>query len=111
VAFVNRQDIMEKLCSMHCKDSPLAKMSAEYLQNHPNPYIEVFESLAASPNAKPIPPLPVWPEVQAELDFAIERICLDEVTPQQALADAQVRAQVIVDRYFQREDQRNGMAK
>src|SRR5262249_16890423 len=106
IAFVNRQDIMEKLVSMHCKNSPLAKMSDHYIQNHPNPYIEVFEELAASPNARPVPPIPVWPEVRTELDVAIERICLDEATPLQALSDAQNRAQAAVDRFFARQDMR-----
>ena len=105
IAFVNRQDIMEKLVSMHCKNSPLAKMSPSYIADHPNPYIEVFENLASSPNARSLPPIPIWPEVRAELDFAIERICLDQATPQQALSDAQARAQLAVDRFFRREDQ------
>src|SRR5206468_11093590 len=93
IAFVNRQDIMEKLVSMHCKNSPLAKMSPSYIANHPNPYIEVFEDLASSPNAKGLPPIPIWPEVQAELSNAAELICLDKATPQQALSEAQTRAQ------------------
>ncbi|MBC8105314.1 MAG: extracellular solute-binding protein [Anaerolineae bacterium] len=107
VAFVNRQDQMEKLCSMHCKSSPLANMSKAYIENHPNPYIEVFEELAASPNARGLPPIPIWPEVQTELNFAVERICLGETTPERALAEAQTRAQTALDRFFQRDDQRN----
>jgi multiple sugar transport system substrate-binding protein len=106
MAFVNRQDIMEKLVSLHCKNSPLAKMSEQYIQNHPNPYIEVFEQLAASPNAQSLPDTPVWPEIKAELDYAIDRIGLGDVTPEQALADAQVLAQAKVDRFYQRQDQR-----
>jgi ABC-type glycerol-3-phosphate transport system substrate-binding protein len=106
IAFVNRQDVMEKLVSMHCKNSPLAKMSDNYIANHPNPYIEVFEQLASSPNARPLPPIPIWPEVRAELDVAIERICLDQATPEQALADAQARAQAALDKFFQRQTAR-----
>lgn len=107
VAFVNRQDQMERLCSMHCKSSPLAKMSKAYIENHPNPYIEVFEELAASPNARGLPPIPIWPEVQTELNFAVERICLGQTTSESALSEAQARAQAALDRFFERDDQRN----
>jgi ABC-type glycerol-3-phosphate transport system substrate-binding protein len=56
IAYVNRQDVMEKLCMSHCKNSPLAKVSDNFLNHHPNRYIRVFEDLAASPNAHgPIP--------------------------------------------------------
>jgi multiple sugar transport system substrate-binding protein len=106
IAFVNRRDEMEKLVSLHCKTSPLAKMSDTYIASHPNPYIEVFEDLAARPNCKGLPELAIWPEVARELSVAIERICLDQATPEQALAEAQVRAQAAVDRFFLRQDQR-----
>jgi ABC-type glycerol-3-phosphate transport system substrate-binding protein len=36
IAFVNRQDQVEKLCSMHGKNSPLAKMSGN-MNTHPEP--------------------------------------------------------------------------
>jgi maltose-binding protein MalE len=111
IAFVNRADMMEKLVSLHCKTSPLAKMSEQYIQNHPNPYIEVFEALNASPNARTLPSLPVWPEVKAELDYAVDRVSVGEATAEQALRDAQVRAQAKVDQFFLRQAQREGTAK
>ena len=49
IAYVNRQDVIEKLNMLHCKNSPLAKVSDKFLSEHPNPYIDVFEKLAASP--------------------------------------------------------------
>lgn len=102
VAFVQRQDVMERLVSMHCKNSPLKAVSAGYIANHPNPYIEVFEALAASPNARTIPSLPVWPEVGAELGTAAEKVYLQQATPLEALEVAQKRAQLAVDRHYQR---------
>ena len=47
------QDEMEKLANLHCKISPLARVSDEFLTHHTNPYIRVFDALAASPNALP----------------------------------------------------------
>ena len=74
IAFVNTQKEMEKLCSLHSKNSPLAKVSAEFIQNHPNPYISVFEELSASPNAHGPIDCPVANEVMAELQACIQAI-------------------------------------
>jgi multiple sugar transport system substrate-binding protein len=99
MAFVNSQKEMEKLCMMHCKNSPLAKVSQNFLQHHPNPYIEVFERLASSPNAKTIPPIAIWPEVNDELGNVAQRVYLLEATPEVALAEAQTRLQEKYDRF------------
>jgi ABC-type glycerol-3-phosphate transport system substrate-binding protein len=111
VAFVNRPDVMEKLVSLHCKTSPLAHPSEQYIQNHPNPYIEVFEELASSPNAHTLPQCPIWPEVKAELDYAADRITLGEVDAETALREAELRAQAKVDQFFARQQQRDEMAR
>ena len=99
IAFVNRQDVMEKLNSLHCKNSPLAKVSREFIENHPNPYIDVFERLAASPNAYPLPEVGVWPQIADELNAAIQRVYLQRATPQEALDYAQKRAQGFLDHF------------
>ena len=49
MAYVNRQPVMEKLCSLHCKNSPLRSVSRGFIENHPNPYIEVFEGAGFQP--------------------------------------------------------------
>ena len=38
-------------------------MLLSVIKNHPNPYIEVFQKLSASPNARALPPVEIWPEV------------------------------------------------
>jgi len=106
IAFVNRQDISEKLCSMHCKDSPLANVSRAFIENHPNPYIEVFEELANSPNARAVPPVPTWPAVSDEMGVASEAVYTLRQTPEQALHDAQRRKQAELDRFFEVNDKR-----
>jgi multiple sugar transport system substrate-binding protein len=103
IAYVNRQDVMEKLNSLHCKNSPLAKVSAKFLNNHPNPYIDVFEKLSASPNAHGVPPIPIWPEVGDELSNVAQRVYLLEAEPKQALAEAQTRLQMKWDDYRERQ--------
>ena len=91
IAFVNRQDVMESLCSMHCKNSPLAKVSKQFIDYHPNPYIQVFEDCANSPNAFDVPQIPIWPEVSDELTVASQKVYMLEQTPQQAMKASQAR--------------------
>ena len=85
IAFVNRQDVMEKLCSLHCKNSPLTKVSKEFIENHPNPYIEVFRRTGASPNAHGVPHVAVWPMISDEMSNAATRVYLQLATPEEAL--------------------------
>ena len=108
IAYVNRQDVMEKLNSLHCKNSPLRKVSREFILNHPNPYIDVFEQLSASPHAHGVPPIPIWPEVADELSVTAQRVYLLEAEPGQALAEAQARLQEKWDEYRKRQQLRYG---
>ena len=91
LAYVTRQDVMEKLCSEHCKNSPLRNVSEHFIKYHPNPYIQVFDDLANSPNAHTVPPIPIWPAVNDELTVASQKCYLLTQTPQQALDQAQNR--------------------
>jgi hypothetical protein len=63
------------------------------LQNHPNPYVDVYEALAASPNARPLPKAVDWPFAQDELLQAAERSSLLLSDTQTLLAGAQSRSQ------------------
>ncbi|HVK06330.1 MAG TPA: ABC transporter substrate-binding protein [Armatimonadaceae bacterium] len=110
IAYVNRQDVMEKLCSLHCKNSPLAKVSERFLREHPNPYIDVFEKLASSPNARPVPPVPIWPEVNEEMNNTIQRIYLLEAEPEAALKESQARLTEKWDRFRALQSARQGEA-
>ena len=103
IAYVNRQDVMEKLNSLHCKNSPLSKVSEKFIRDHPNPYIDVFERLAASPNAHGVPPIPIWPEVGEEMSVAAQRVYLLEAEPEQVLAEAQARLQEKYDSFRERQ--------
>jgi ABC-type glycerol-3-phosphate transport system substrate-binding protein len=93
IAYVNRQDVMEKLCMLHCKNSPLAAVSENFKTNHPNPYIEVFDMLAASPNSRTVPVCPIGPELSAELVVAAQKTYLLQKTAKEALAEVDARMQ------------------
>lgn len=99
IAYVNRQDVMEKLCMMHSKNSPLAKVSRNFMEHSPNPYIKVFEALARSPNAEADPQIPIFPEVSDELNTMVQKLSLLQDTPRHALAVAQARLQHEYDLY------------
>jgi multiple sugar transport system substrate-binding protein len=104
IAFLHRQEMMEKLANSHCKISPLAKVSDKFLETHQNPYIRVFDKLAASPNAFPTEPVPILPEVNDEMNSFVQRLALLQTTPQQGLAEMQERLQNKYDLFMQ--DQR-----
>jgi len=106
IAYVNRQEVMEKICSLHCKNSCLTKVSDEFRNHHPNPYIEVFENLVSSPNARAIPPCPIWPEVVDEMNSTIQNIYLLNATTEEALREAQERLQQKLEKFKERQAQR-----
>jgi multiple sugar transport system substrate-binding protein len=102
IAYVNRQDVMERLCTLHCKNSPLAAVSQAFINNHPNPYIDVFETLAASPNARGAPKIPILPEVVDELNNVAQRLTLLQTDAATALREAQERLQKHYDEYAEK---------
>jgi multiple sugar transport system substrate-binding protein len=108
IAYVNRQDVIEKLNKLHCKNSPLAKVSDDFLNNHPNPYIRIFERLARSPNAQSVPQIPIIPEVLDDLNAVSQQVSLLETTPQKALAKLQIRLQAQYDE-FARQQRTRGL--
>jgi multiple sugar transport system substrate-binding protein len=115
IAYVNRPEVMGKLCKLHCKNSPLSYKGNEaaraaFIADHPNPYIEVFEELASSPNAKGVPPIPIWAEVGAEMDFAAQKVYRLTQEPAGALREAQLRLQAKLDQYWQRQAVRKDSA-
>lgn len=105
IAYVNRQDVAEKLCTMHCKNCQLRHVSEAFLKNHPNPYIAIFQELAASPNAQCVPVCPIWPEVYKELIDTGQAVTLGE-DPAAAVRLAQRRMQERYDRFLAMEQER-----
>ena len=91
IAYVQRQDVMERLCKSHGKNSPLAKVSEEFLNTHPNKYIRVFDQLARSPKAFNPPSIGIYPQINSELTVAFQEVNTLQKTPKQALDDAQAR--------------------
>ena len=93
IAFASSQKEIEKISSEHCNLSPLLVESKEYLENHPNPYVDVYEKLAASPNARPLPRLINWPQISDELTQIAERSYMLKGSTADILNEEQVRCQ------------------
>jgi multiple sugar transport system substrate-binding protein len=110
IAYVNRQDVMERLATLHCKNSPLTKVSRQFIDRHPNPYIQVFEDLAASRNARGVPQIPIWPEMYDELSSIGQAMAAGRGNAADALAQAQTRLQALLDDYLDKQRQRKQLA-
>jgi ABC-type glycerol-3-phosphate transport system substrate-binding protein len=106
IAYVNRQDVAEKLETLHCKNCQLSRVSEAFLKNHPNPYIAIYQRLAASPNARAVPPVPIWPEVFKELTDVAQGVAIKGIDPTAALHEAQQRMQERYDRFYRVEQER-----
>ena len=91
IAYVQRLDVMERLCSLHCKNTPLSHHSDTWYADHPNPYVDIFDRLASSPNARTLPPIPTWSMVTDELGAVIQRVALLKQDSKPALDEAQQR--------------------
>jgi len=106
IAYVNRQDVAEKLNTLHCKNSQLRQVSAGFLAHHPNPYIAVFQELAASPNAQHVPVSPIWAEMYQELIDTSQAVSLENIDPAEAMHKAQARMMARYERVSRIEQER-----
>jgi ABC-type glycerol-3-phosphate transport system substrate-binding protein len=111
ISYVNRQDVMEKLATLQFKISPLAKVSEGFLDHHPNPYIRVFDEMAASPNAHPTEPVPILPEVNDEMTNFTQRLALLQVSPEEGLAQVQQRIDLKFKQFHENQRLRYGSAQ
>ena len=102
ISYVNRQDVMEKLCSEHCKFTALLKVSDAFWRNHPNPHIRVFYDLALSPGAQRPPQISIWNEYSNEWNRAIDEVWAQRQEPADALQRVQDRIQPKLDRRLER---------
>ena len=62
------------LCRLHGKHMPVKNPPAWYRQGHPNLELDVFQAVAASPQAFVYPRLSLWKEYNDELSRAFEHV-------------------------------------
>jgi multiple sugar transport system substrate-binding protein len=101
LAYLQRQDVMEKFCLAGTAPSPLRNVSDDFLRNHPNPYIDVWEMLQTSPHAQTVPPIPIFAEFNSELQVMVQRMYLLQAEAKDALATTQQRMEEKYTRYLE----------
>lgn len=89
--YVQRQEVMERLCTAQFCNSPLSQVSRSFIENHPNKSIAVFDRLARSPRAVGPVKMGVWSQITQEVGNAVDRMDLGQASPQSALDEAEAR--------------------
>ncbi|MES2200635.1 MAG: ABC transporter substrate-binding protein, partial [candidate division FCPU426 bacterium] len=98
MAWLNRQENMERLSLGQQKISPLRLVSEHFYATHKNPYIRMFQQLAWSPRAVGVPKMGIFREFHKEMDAAVDAVWTGAQTPKEALAQVQQRIQHSLDR-------------
>jgi len=98
LAYLNRQEVLEKLALGHRKMTSLRAVSESFLDQHPHPYIATFIKLAASPNVTRTPPIAQRNQLEAEMRNTIGLLLRQKVTPVQGLAAVQAQQERVYER-------------
>lgn len=97
IRFVTTQTVNEKLCTGFRCISPRRERSPGFIENHPNPYIRMFDNLVMGGKTHYAPKVSMWYEVIDECAVMFDQIWLHQKTPLEALTTAQTRLQTRLD--------------
>jgi ABC-type glycerol-3-phosphate transport system substrate-binding protein len=106
IAYVNRQDVIERLCAVQAKLTPLTAVSDDFLRTHPNPYIHVFDDIAASPRAKGPQQVTVFPEITDQVNYMVQKLMALKGDVDELLRESQARLDEKYELYKSRERSR-----
>ena len=98
VAYTQRREVVEYLSTVHCKNSPLARSSAEFLDRHPNRGVRVHDAIAKSPRSFLCPRTRTWLQIKEEFEAAFQSMWTLREPAETALPALHARAQIILDR-------------
>lgn len=107
IAYTQRQRNAEALATAHCKGSPMARVSDDFLAEHPNRGVALHSSMARSPRAFVSPATPAWTEYKDVIDSAAQDIWKHALPASAALANVQRAGQAIFDRHHALRARRN----
>lgn len=96
-----RQDVLERLCKAHGKNSPFKSPRDDFFREHPNSHAREHHELANSPSAFGYPKMTTWPQVTHELLTTVNNVWFGIATPEAAARDGQRRIDEIVAQYEQ----------
>ena len=109
VRFMQSQAIQEQLARDHCKSSPLATVSTNFMRGHPNPFVDVFDRIVKSPDVRTAPRLEIW-KAYADLIGSTFEAIWNGAPVDDTLVAAEARAQAMIDRADRRAAARGGAA-
>ncbi|MCB9783614.1 MAG: ABC transporter substrate-binding protein [Candidatus Omnitrophica bacterium] len=82
--------------------NPRKVRSEGYIENHPHPHIEFFDSLAMSDKAQASPRISMWYEMLDEMKAVFDKVWLHKGEPYDILKAAEVRMQERLDQDMDR---------
>ncbi|MCC6361259.1 MAG: ABC transporter substrate-binding protein [Phycisphaerales bacterium] len=106
--WVAAQPQLEELCRSHGKVSPFKSPAPAFFDGHPNPFVRVFDAMAASPRAFGFPQMPMWAQVESELLAAHARLLSGRQTPDAVVSETQQRLDAVVAEYQRMAARRRG---
>jgi len=106
IEFLCGQQGSEMLNIQHGKFTPLRRVSREFIENNPNPHVEMFRDLAKSPNVFSAPRMGIWYEYADEIAPMMDAIRLRKATPEELLPEIQQRVQHKLDQARRRMQRR-----
>lgn len=99
LAYMMRQDVMEKLCKAHGKVSPFRTPGEDFARDHPNPHIDAFNELATSAHAFGYPQMPTWTQAMDNMRDLLVDLLRDDPRFDDALRRTQRQIQSGVEEY------------
>jgi len=104
--FTQRQEIIERLSIAHFKNTTLAHASDDFLRNHLNKGVRVFNEIADSPRGVLVPRTRAWPECKDQMDGAVQRLWMCEESAERIMESVRVRSQSAMDRTLEMKNRR-----
>lgn len=97
VAWMQRPQAQERLATLHCKSSPMRRVSQGFIESHPNRAVAVFDRVARSDRVMTLPQTRAWQPYSDMTIGAFDRIWGGEDV-KAVLTGVQTRAQQLIDR-------------
>ena len=97
IRFVTSPPVNEQLCTGFRCISPRRERSPEFIHNHPNPNIRMFDNLVIGGKTHYAPKVSMWYEMLDETGVVFDQVWLHRKTPLEALTLAQKRLQARLD--------------
>ena len=97
LSYMQSQEIQEQLASEHCKSSPMARVSEEFMRTHANKSVAVHDAITASPRVEVLPQTRAWKPYADLLIGAFDEVWSGG-DAQAIMSRVQSRAQAILDK-------------